>query len=646
MEILNVFPPGTGPQEVLNQLMARASEAFARRRVEYEAIETAAQLRAYQQKRLRFFLEKLGGFPRRGALEARTVGRISGKDFRIEKVIFESQPRHLVTGNLYLPAGKGPHPAVLIPCGHNDEGKAADRHQRLCMLLATSGLAAFCYDPISQGERYQFLTEKGTRRYWPTLEHTMLGMGCILLGTNTARYRIYDGMRALDYLQSRSDIDGSRLGCTGYSGGGTLTSYLTALDARVVCSAPCCYLASLERVIEALGPQDAEQNIHAQVAFGMEHADYLLMGAPIPALICAATRDFFPIDGVWEVFRQVKRMYARLGFSERVDLVEDDVEHDYSQILRVATTRWLRRWLLQMDGSITEPDFSVFSEEQLSCTPDGQVALVAGTRSGFAMNAEWEQRLARQRRRFWAETPPREIRREVREITGIPPLSKLPVGTCEQMETIEREGYCLEKLLIHTEEGVRIPALAFVPPRTRDDAYLYVHGEGKSIDADGPIADLVGKGHLVLAIDPRGCGELCPETTRQYDTNAFLAYLLGLSYIGMRAADILIAARLLSGYRPRKKPYRVHLVGIGAAGPAVLHAAALEPRLCASLTLRNSLISWARLVRAPEASLEFLVHAVHRALRTYDLPDLLSLLPAGKVTIEEPLDPANVKVQP
>jgi pimeloyl-ACP methyl ester carboxylesterase len=234
----------------------------------------------------------------------------------------------------------------------------------------------------------------------------------------------------------------------------------------------------------------------------------------------------------------------------------------------------------------------------------------------------------------------------VREIAGIPPLSELPAGNCEQVDAIERQGYRIEKLLIHTGEDVRIPALAFVPSRTRDDAYLYVHGESKSADADGPIADLVRKGHLVLSIDPRGCGELRPESTRQYDPNVFLAYLLDLSYIGMRAADILIAARLLSRYRPRRKPYRVHLIGIGEAGPAALHAAALEPRTCASLTLRNSLVSWSRLVRAPEASLEFLVHTVHQALRTYDLPDLLTLLPASKVAVEDPLDPADVPVRP
>ncbi|MFC1525660.1 alpha/beta hydrolase family protein [Candidatus Latescibacterota bacterium] len=641
MSTLNVLPSGAGAGEVRCHLLSRAREAFARRREEYEAIKSPAQLRAYARQRRAFFLEQLGGFPRRRPLKARTVGCLRGRGFRVEKVVFESQPHHLVTANLYLPAGRGPHPATLVSCGHHDDGKAPQTHQRLCMLLATNGIAAFCYDPIAQGERYQFLSDEGTRKYWPTLEHTLLGMGCIALGTNTARYRIWDGMRALDYLQGRDDIDGSRLGCTGYSGGGTLTSYLMALDPRITCAAPCCYLASLEQVVEVLGPQDAEQNIHGQIAFGMEHADYLLMGAPKPVLICAAARDFFPIDGVWKVFREAKSMYGRLGCPERIELAEDDVEHAFSPVLRAAATRWMRRWLLGKDSDVAEPDFPLFTERQLWCTPRGQVALVPGTRTCYDLNADWGEDLDRQRRRHWQKAPRREMRAQVRQVAGIPTAAQLAAATCQAVGTVRRRGHRIDKLIMEVE-GRRVPALAFVPPRTRGDAYLYVHGEGKAEDADGAIAELVGRGHLVLAVDPSGCGETAAEGSRLYDANVFLAYLLGLSLIGLRAAEILVAARLLARYRPRRQSCRIHLVGIGAAGPAALHAAAVEPRRFASLTLRRSLSSWADLVRAPGASLDFLPQVVHGALQTYDLPDLVGLLPAGKVTVEDPLDPTTV----
>lgn len=631
MSALNVLGAGVGREMVERDLMAQCRVAFERWRADYEAIETEAQLAERQERMRRFFLEKLGGFPRRTPLNARVVGRLKRRDFCIEKVIFESQPRHYVTANLYLPATPGPHPAVLICCGHNDEGKAAVPHQRLSILLARNGIAALCYDPISQGERYQYLTEGGTRRYWPTYEHTLLGTGCILLGSNTARYRIFDGMRALDYLQSREDIDGERLGCTGYSGGGNMASYLVALDERIACAAPCCWLATLERVIEELGPQDAEQNIHGQVDFGMDHVDYLLMRAPVPVLICAATRDFFPIDGVWTVFRQAKRMYARLGFAERVDLVEDDVEHDFSSVLRVAAVRWMRRWLMGVDDAIVERDAPVCAEEELRCAPEGQVALIPGARSGFDLNVVWNRRLARQRRAFWEEATSGEKRKAVREIVGVDSLRALPEGKLERVGAVERKGCRIDKLLVHVDEQVQLPALMFVPPRSGGEAYLYVHGEGKGAEARGEIAGLVRQGNRVLAVDVRGCGELAPEELWR---SGFLAYLLGLSHTGMRTVDVLITARLLSRYGRGKEPRAVHLVGVGDAGPAALHAAALEPRLFGSLTLRRSLVSWDSLVRGPE-ELDFAVHAVHGALRRYDLADLLELLPASRVTIED-----------
>src|SRR5205814_1848409 len=162
-----------------------------------------------------------------------------------------------------------------------------------------------------------------------TSEHTMVGVGALLVGRSTASYRIWDGIRSLDYLASRPEIDAKHLGCTGSSGGGTLTSYLMALDDRIVAAAPSCYITSLERLFATIGPQDAEQNITGQVAFGMEHADYLTMRAPRPTLICAASRDFFDIQGTWASFREAKRAYGLLSYAERVDLVESDSGHGF-----------------------------------------------------------------------------------------------------------------------------------------------------------------------------------------------------------------------------------------------------------------------------------------------------------------------------
>ena len=188
---------------------------------------------------------------------------------------------------------------------------------------AKNGLAVLCFDPIGQGERLQALDDEGKAVVkGSTTEHTMAGIGALLVGRSAASYRIWDAIRSLDYLAGRPEVDAKRLGCTGNSGGGTETSYLMALDDRIAVAAPSCYITSLERLFATIGPQDAEQNITGQIAFGMDHADYVELRAPKPTLLCVGTQDFFDIKGSWDTFREVKLVYGRLGFGERVDLFE------------------------------------------------------------------------------------------------------------------------------------------------------------------------------------------------------------------------------------------------------------------------------------------------------------------------------------
>ena len=210
-------------------------EHVDQRLLAYNAVKSRADCEKWQRERRAFFIRQIGGLPERTRLNAKTVGELRGDGYRVEKVLFESRPGHHVTANLYLPATKGPYPGVLIPCGHSHTGKAAGGYQRMSILLARHGMAALCYDPIGQGERYQSLdfehdhetfasvpyrleTPHPRVRFLCTTEHTLLGVGCILLGTNTAQYRIWDGMRAIDYLQSRDDILDNKIGCAGNSG--------------------------------------------------------------------------------------------------------------------------------------------------------------------------------------------------------------------------------------------------------------------------------------------------------------------------------------------------------------------------------------------------------------------------------------------
>ncbi|MCI0703155.1 MAG: alpha/beta hydrolase family protein, partial [Planctomycetia bacterium] len=232
---LTVLKPGKGetpPRKMLHfALIAECDKHFAKRKAEIEKLKSPADIAARQKTLRANFIEALGGFPEKTPLNAKTVGTLKRDGYTIERVIYESRPDHHVTANLYLPEGKGPFPGVLMPLGHSQNGKAAEYMQRGAILLAKNGIAALVYDPIGQGERSQLLDKIGNPAIrGSTSEHTMCGISALLVGRSTASYRVWDGIRSLDYLASRPEVDAKKLGCSGCSGGGTLTSYLMALD--------------------------------------------------------------------------------------------------------------------------------------------------------------------------------------------------------------------------------------------------------------------------------------------------------------------------------------------------------------------------------------------------------------------------------
>ncbi len=563
--------------------------------------------------------------------------------YKAEKVIFESQPKHYVTGLLFLPDAKEhkpPYPGVLVPCGHSRNGKEHESYQTMAALLALNGMVALVFDPIDQGERSQMLSQlpqlQGTRA------HTMLGVGSILLGRNTAWFEIWDGMRGIDYLQSRPEVDPDRIGCTGNSGGGTQTSYLMALDDRIIAAAPSCYLTSFDSLLSTRGPQDAEQNIFGQLAFGMDHADYLMMRAPTPIMICAATKDFFDIGGTWESFRYAKRLYSRMGFAERIDLLENDAPHNYNQMQRQSVVRWMARWLLQKDEPITEPAIELLSEEEVKCTPKGQVMLLEGARSTYDLNRDYEKKLAKCRRQLWNTRNQRQLLGQVRKLAGIRKLTDLPETKAEKVGIVRRPGYKIEKLILKVEDGIYLPALMFSPERTVPGGIvLYLHEDGKAEDAGpgGPIERLVKTGRQVLAVDLRGTGET--QKAKQKNSRSqfgpdskevYTAYLLGRSYVGMRAEDILMCVRFLQ----RQKDGRVDLIAVGHVSVPALHAAALEPDMFGSIKLMRGLVSWSNVTELG-ISKNQMVNTVHGALTVYDLGDLAATL-GDSLSIEQPLN--------
>jgi dienelactone hydrolase len=633
---------GTPPAKMLYAfLLGEAQKHFDARRQAIDQLHTPDDIQRRQSDLRAKFIESLGGFPEKTALNARVVGTLSGTGFRVEKVIYESRPNHHVTALLYLPEKRDARrqgartdapriPGVLVPCGHSTNGKASELYQRMCILLAQNGMAALCYDPIGQGERYQLLDDRGKPRVpGSTTEHSLAGVGALLVGWQTASYRIWDGIRSMDYLASRPEVDAGRLGCTGNSGGGTLTAYLMALDERIVAAAPSCYMTSLERLFATIGPQDAEQNITGQVAFGMDHADYITMRAPRPTLLCIGTQDYFDYRGAWTSFREAKLIYGALGHGERVDLFEYNDKHGFSKPRREAAMRWLRRWLLHADDAPEEQESPVFTDEQAQCTPSGQVLAEFRGDSVFDINATRAKALA-ERRKPAGNRSEADLRDVVRKRIALP--NELPVATRREAGTIQRDGYRVTKIVFETEPGVIVPALAFsahAQSQPQNQRVIYLNGAGMAADAapGGAIEQLARSGHSVLALDLRGWGETSPE--KPYgperffgsdDKEAFLGLHLARPLLGQRVLDVLSILQAESNQAAAER----FIVGIGSAGPIALHAALFDARIT-KVELKGSIDSWTDVVNTP-LSANQLCNAVPGALIDYDLTDLQSIV--------------------
>jgi cephalosporin-C deacetylase-like acetyl esterase len=642
--------PGDGKLDVLRQVDQPFLYGFLIGEVERQeivrqqavgkALQSADTIAARREQLRAQLRELVGDLPERTPLGARTVGTIQCNGYRIEKVIFESRPRHHVTASLYLPddTSKGV-PGVLVPCGHSAEAKAYPSYQSACALLALNGMAALIYDPIGQGERFQVLdfASHGTS------EHTLVGLGALLVGLNTAHFRIWDGLRAMDYLAGRPEVDRERLGCTGNSGGGTMTTWLMAVDDRIAAAAPSCFITTVERLFKTIGPQDCEQHFPGQGHYGIDHTDFITMRAPKPTLILAAEKDYFDIGGTRTAYAQAKEVYRALSNPERVDLFSFNDEHGFSQPRREAAVRWMRRWLADDNRPVHEPTLSLQTAQDLQVTSSGQVVKeFADEATVVEMVNQRARMLAERRKTAWQSVDREKRQATIRQVLRLPADQTLRTAV-GRSGTIAREGYTIEKLLIEPAGQVPLAALLCVPDRAdgkgKLPAVIYADGRGKGADlgAGVHIEKLVGAGRIVLAVDLRGYGETAdvPAGARYQNAEfrtAMVAMHIGRPLMGQRVEDLLAALSFVAD-DPRVDPAAIHLVGVERAGPAALHAAAIEPRF-ASLTLRSSIRSWTDDVVARPCDPELIGHVVPGALLHYDLPDLAAML-GSRLTVSD-----------
>ncbi len=622
--------------------LGSAQKSWQRR---YDSLKTVADVEQYQKERKDFFQRQLGKMWDRTPLNPRITQSFEkgtpGKDaYRVELVLFESAPKFYVSGAMFLPDAtkfKAPYPAVLVVCGHSNDAKAFVNYQGVGALAATNGLAALVMDPIDQGERSQRLKDDGKPVLQSVAAHNSLGPSSILLGRNTATFEVWDMMRALDYLQSRSDVDAKRLGVTGNSGGGTQTAYIMALDDRVSVAASICYLCGIYGdMMTTIGPQDAEQNIFGQAAFGMDHVDYCIMRAPKPTLLGTTTKDFFPVEDAWKSYRGAKRVFDRFGFGDKMSIYETDGPHGWHKNLREASVRWMLRWLASRDEQIVEADTQpTCTKEELRCTPQGEVLRLDGARSAFDLNRDYNDELLAARTAKTANRSDDELRSTIRNIAGIRKLGDLPSLLCVQNEATNIAEKLdavasAEQFVFLGENGkIMLPTIRFAPKAEPTGIVVFLNSSGKTADLNR-INELAKANKTVYAVDLRGLGQTQGVGAKYYDHNLFgtdgidyyFAYLLGKSYVGMRTEDLLAVAREL---RSRNEGKPVELVASGETVSLVaLHAAAVEPTLFSGLKLDKPVRTWFDVVK--EGSSPYpITNIVHGALLDYDVPELQRL---------------------
>jgi dienelactone hydrolase len=539
---------------------------------------------------------------------------------------------------------------VVGTCGHSVNGKAAEAYQSFSQGLARMGYVVLIYDPIGQGERLQYMHLPEKVRPRPSVgEHLHAGNQQFLIGEFFGSWRAWDGIRALDYLLTRPEVDPKQVGVTGNSGGGTLTTWLCGVEQRWAFAAPSCFVTTFRRNLENELPADTEQCPPRALALHLDHADFLAALAPKPVIILAKERDYFDARGSEEAYRRLQRLYTLLGAPDDVGLFIGPTPHGYSQENREAMYRWFNR-ATRISDAMTEPKLVIEKDETLWCTPTGQVADLK-SRSVFSFTQEKARALAAKRQPL----SDAQLRQAVTAALKLPERSGVPEYRI--LRAVGGRGYPrphATTYAVETEPGVfalvyRLSGEAHAsrPPREPGRAVLYVSHQSSDAELrDEPlVAELVRQesGSTFYTCDVRGIGESRPDTCginsflNPYGSDYFYAIhslMLDAPYVGQKTFDVLRVLDWLADHGHRE----VHLVAKGWGALPATFAALLAGPLVVQVTLKNALTSYQDVAESESYSWP-LSAFVPGVLQTFDLPDCYRALAGKKLRQLDPWGP-------
>ncbi|HTE32665.1 MAG TPA: acetylxylan esterase [Chryseolinea sp.] len=483
----------------------------------FKNIKNEKELFSLQATTRRKLLAMMGGLPEeKTSLNVQALGRIQMDGFHIEKLVFESLPGFHVPALVYVPENGGAkHPAVLVACGHSPIGKIY--YQALCQRLVRRGYLVICWDPVGEGERSQFWNKETSASRYNLVcgEHAVLGNLAYLAGANLIRWEIWDGIRALDYLLTRPDVDGNRISITGTSGGGVQAAFIGALDERIKVVVPSCYISSLpmraSNRIFADPDSDPEQDLDGMISEGVDHAGLLLLVYPRPLLIASAVLDFFPIEGARKTFREISELYSRFQLKDRVAMVEGYHKHQFSLENQEAALNFLDRFN-KMPLREGLPPVSEVDAKKLLCTQTGQVLLEYPNGKNLTdlikeyFLAHLNKDVPSVSSRYYGTGYPNIKNWTISEHKAQPEDQNIG---WQKKAHYQSGGLQIDHYLLHHSNDLEIPILYFHSDKNPADKILiWINLTGKASEKDWTqIANLVEKGDNVISFDFRGTGE-------------------------------------------------------------------------------------------------------------------------------------------
>ncbi|MBT9333076.1 alpha/beta hydrolase family protein [Paracidobacterium acidisoli] len=631
-------------EDVLN----RMTQPFLdQRRDEVAKIHTRAQAEARQAAVRATILRLIGGLPdNHDPLNGQVVGTLQQDGFHIERIIYDSLPGYHVTANLYIPDhGHEPFPAVVVHAGHGPFGKLGGFG--MGSVLARNGIAVLAYDPLGSGERLQAMNPATGKSWAGPDEHSQAQIPISLTGDHVSRYMVWDAMRGVDYLATRHDIDMNNIGSFGCSGGGTLSAYFIALDTRVKAGAVACYLTSTEELLKSIGPQDGEQVIPSFTKSGLDFADWVELAAPRAYAMISTTEDMFPFAGARATHDEAARFYSLYGAKDNLQWFTGPGHHGAIRPLMPQIISFFMKHLANSDA---QPDMTALHPppaKELLCTTTGQVTTALPGRTIYEINREKAKMVEPPKANVTSHAQlaklQTSLRREILRVTGMEPADR-SIPAIDFTTTEKHDGYVLKTGMFHSRTGLLLPVRIAIPENAgRHPALLMTDirpvetwtGSGSAFEQTAV------KGSVVLALTPLPwpkstdqdrptMGTMLPMTSR--------AFLIGKTFVGMRAEDDLAAVNWLAA-QPQTNTHDISAFAEGSSGVVLLHAAVLDSRI-AAITLDHSLISYQSVVDVPvhRGVTESVIPGV---LLHYDLDDLMIALAPRRLTISNPVTAAG-----